>query len=316
MRKILLVGTIALAPTGAFAQGAIVQGGAMTKYDLGGFIQDHTLESSSKMFTDNGRGFNPVHILDSGGNAYCAESALTSVAYNQICFGHDSSGNAVISINNFGGAAAQPLKFSINGNTFTWPGTGTGSVLGPDAVTPGNVAVWLSPTAIQDLGLAPITSLPARTLLGNSSNSAGTLAAVPSSGTFGNVMLSGGSPIFTGNPSIENILPTLSMQTTLSPANGVNLGNQNYNDLNGVPYVQIVGTSADITSGAREGRWRVQAIDPATNTLQTAIDVFGNSTTLGGTLTAADLATTGTIAGSLCRTSDGSVIYKVGANCF
>lgn len=51
---------------------------------------------------------------------------------------------------------------------------------------------------------------------------------------------------------------------------------------------------------------------------QVALGVTTNTqdVVLGGALTAASLSTSGTIAGSLCRTSGGLILYEVGINCF
>lgn len=46
----------------------------------------------------------------------------------------------------------------------------------------------------------------------------------------------------------------------------------------------------------------------------TTVGTLGNLT-LGGTLTAASLSTSGTIAGSICATSGGLILYEVGVNC-
>jgi hypothetical protein len=157
VKKFVLALFLALIPTLAWAQGAVLQGGAIVKFDLPGWVQDKTISSGSKIFTDNFRGFQPFHVYDGGGPAICTEDALTNGPYHQICFGHDSSGNATISINNGNGATAKAFNITVNGNVYPFPGPGTGNVLGPTPTVVGNAALWNNTSGglLADAGAPP-----------------------------------------------------------------------------------------------------------------------------------------------------------------
>jgi hypothetical protein len=142
MKKLLLALTIALVPSLAWAQGAVLQNGPVTKFDLPGWIQDKTIMSGTKMFTDNHRGFNLSHFFDNHGPGVCSEDALTSGGYHQICIGHDASGNGVLSLNAGNGAANSLFRLDINGTTYDFPGTGSGNVVGPTPTVVGHLVAW------------------------------------------------------------------------------------------------------------------------------------------------------------------------------
>src|SRR4051812_7889715 len=144
MKKSLLALAIALAPSLAWAQGAVLQNGAVVKFDLPGWIQDKTIMSGGKMFTDNFRGFNLSHFFDNHGLGVCTEDGLTNGPYHQLCLGHDISGNAQITVSSNGGATLQGLNVVINGATYAFPisGTGLGNMVGPSTSTPSGLVVW------------------------------------------------------------------------------------------------------------------------------------------------------------------------------
>jgi hypothetical protein len=111
MKKPLLALAIALVPSLAWAQGAVLQNGPVIKFDLPGWVQDKTIMSGGKMFTDNFRGFNPAHFFDNRGPGVCTEDALTSPGpYNQLCFGHNANGQGLITTNGTGS-----MVFNTNG---------------------------------------------------------------------------------------------------------------------------------------------------------------------------------------------------------
>jgi hypothetical protein len=95
LRKALLVLAIALAPSLAFAQGAILQGGAVTNFDIGGFRQDKVLESASTIFGNDGRGFNSFHIFAPNTCGLYIDNKNTSdptYINSEFCFGYTSLG--------------------------------------------------------------------------------------------------------------------------------------------------------------------------------------------------------------------------------
>lgn len=122
--KRLLALALSLLPSLAWAQNAVLQGGAIIRFDLPGWVQDRTISTGSKIFTDNFRGFNPFHVYDQGGNAVCAENRLTNGPYSQLCFGHDANGNGTIALNSFTGEPLHTLNVSVNGSLFQFPPPG------------------------------------------------------------------------------------------------------------------------------------------------------------------------------------------------
>lgn len=144
MKKSLLALMVGLLPSLAWAQGAVLQNGPVAKFDLPGWIQDKTIMSGGKVFTDNFRGFNPGHFFDNHGPGVCTEDALTNGPYHQLCVGHDASGNAQITASSNGGASSQGLNVVINGTSYSFPGSGAGSgnMTGPGTTTPSGLVVW------------------------------------------------------------------------------------------------------------------------------------------------------------------------------
>lgn len=91
----------------------------------------------------NGRGINPFAVTDSKGLGFCTHSAATTGAYNALCFGHDSSGNGLITLDSYAGAAQGTLKCRVNGNTYDCLGAGGGgNVTGPGSSVVANIAAW------------------------------------------------------------------------------------------------------------------------------------------------------------------------------
>lgn len=83
-----------------------------------------------------------------GGPTICASSAATTGAYNQLCLGANTSSNAQISLQSFGGATPQGLDFSINGTTFSLPSPGA-----PLPVAVGGTGATTAAGARTNLGL-------------------------------------------------------------------------------------------------------------------------------------------------------------------
>ena len=117
--------------TAVWAQGAVQQVGPSTIYDLTAWIQDHLIESASKVFNDYGRGVNPLHTYDAEGMGSCWEDASTSGPYHQLCITHDANGNAIISAASQNGAPPGSLMFNVNG-VISGPGAPPQGNLNPD----------------------------------------------------------------------------------------------------------------------------------------------------------------------------------------
>lgn len=128
--KRLLAALLCLLAAPAWAQ-AILQTGTIKQYDLGGFAADRTLQASSDLLSKQLRGFNPFYVTDKKAAAFCADSDIRSGAYSELCFGHDSTGNAQITLNSLGGEPNRTFTININGSIYPFPGPGTGNMLGP-----------------------------------------------------------------------------------------------------------------------------------------------------------------------------------------
>jgi hypothetical protein len=181
MKKFLLALVIALVPSLAWAQGAVLQNGPVIKFDLPGWVQDKTIMSGGKMFTDNFRGFNPAHFFDGGGSfGVCTENALTNVPYSSLCLGHDANGNGVISNQVFNGAGNPGLNFSILG-PLTLSGSTLNFVAGGSTIATGSasgLALFGTPTAPTPTGGDNSTRL-ATTAFVNTAVGSGAVAAIP-----------------------------------------------------------------------------------------------------------------------------------------
>lgn len=325
MKLRYLLAVFALLPASVWAQGATQQLGPVTAGHLSMWAGNGRLMDAGGPTGTGGRITAPQNNTNPGtlptglglvnsGLGYSQYSGYANGSYASLSWGFDGSGNGLIDLENTGGGSPQTLSYKINGNIYTLPGNGQGNILGPNSVTPGDAAVWLSPTSMQDLGVSPITSLPGKTLLGNTASVAGGIGIVGTTGNFGGVVLSGGQPIFTGTPQVNGTDPTFNLESSEAVSDGMNVGNLNFNQMSNT-YSTIQGIAAVTTSGSQTGRLIFYNL--VNNVATEALDLTGSSATFAGNITAASLSTsTGSIAGSLCRTASGVVIYKVGANCF
>src|SRR5262252_8311758 len=121
MKRLALALLLALAPAAAWAQNAILQSGPPTKFDPLGYIGNPAAEAASKMFTDNFRGLNTAHHFDNKTIGDCWEDALTSGPYHEICIGHDSSGNALLTVLPVNGGSTAGFNINFNGTLFPFP---------------------------------------------------------------------------------------------------------------------------------------------------------------------------------------------------
>ena len=81
-------------------------------------------------------------ITKNGGLAFCINSGPITGPYNELCLGAGTSSAATLSLQNYGGAAAQPLRFIVNGQSYDFPFTTGGNVIGPNSSTVGHIAVF------------------------------------------------------------------------------------------------------------------------------------------------------------------------------
>jgi hypothetical protein len=142
VKRLIAVLAFALLPSLAFAQSAVRQSGSVNHNDLTKWDQTGILKAGGGLLGDNtGYGVNPFSITDNNGLALCANSGPTTAAYTTLCFGHDSSGNGLLSFDSDGITPAKTLNFNINGTTYTFP-FAIGGIIGPGTTTPGNPACW------------------------------------------------------------------------------------------------------------------------------------------------------------------------------
>jgi hypothetical protein len=93
-----------------------------TAYDPAVTLNDFQLKSASKIWTEDKRGLNPSHTLDSKGAGSCWEDALTTGPYHQFCITHDAGGIAHLDITANNGAAPTGLVLDVNGTQTPLPG--------------------------------------------------------------------------------------------------------------------------------------------------------------------------------------------------
>jgi hypothetical protein len=97
-----------------------------------------------------------IGVTNNGGNGICVSSARqTAVGRNQLCLGASTTGPAVISLQNYGTAAAQSLQFMINGTPVTIPTGGANIILGNPPFTSGDLSCFLNTSGVLiDCGIA------------------------------------------------------------------------------------------------------------------------------------------------------------------
>jgi hypothetical protein len=120
---------LVLAPTG-FPGSAVVQ-------DAGPALAGNFTELG---ITNNGT---PLCVRDLAGQ-------------HLLCFGALANGGGLISYNPIGSGSPLGLTININGTNYSFPGTGSGNVVGPTNPFPttGDVALWNGGTDLRDGGLA------------------------------------------------------------------------------------------------------------------------------------------------------------------
>jgi hypothetical protein len=129
---------------------SVAWGQGATVYQNGNVVPNHL----AKWFTNgrigdvgglqgdvNGQGISPFIVTDNNGNGECLNSAVASGPYNGLCFGHSANGTPTISVSSFGGFAAKPLEFVINGVRYDFPYS-VGGIVGPTPTVVGDPACW------------------------------------------------------------------------------------------------------------------------------------------------------------------------------
>jgi hypothetical protein len=161
-------------------------------------------------------------VTNEGGAGFCVSSQRqTAAGRNQLCFGASTAGPAVISLQNYGTAAAQNLQFVINGTPVTIPTGGAAFALENPPFVANHASCFVSSAGVlQDCGVA----LGAGTQFGVPYYSTTSQLTSGAAGTNGQVYLgqTGAAPLFT----------TLSGDvTSISAAGLLTLGK-----VNGIPF--------------------------------------------------------------------------------
>lgn len=133
------------APLSVWAQSTpVYQRDLMTSpHDLAKITRNGQISDAGGLLGDaSGRGVNPFAVQDNLGLGECSNSAVSSGQYNALCWGHDGSGNGLVTLDSYGGLANKSLNFRINGTTYPFPGTGNGNIVGPNPTVVGDMACW------------------------------------------------------------------------------------------------------------------------------------------------------------------------------
>lgn len=172
----LFAAALLVAPYYAQAQRApLYQDGAAAPNHLGKFFAPGRFGDVGDLQGDAlGRGVAPFAAQDDGAEGICTNSGPTGSPGSALCLGHDSTGAGVVSLDSYGGAPAQSLKFRVNGGESVIPGSITGAPMAA-----GNAALQALSTAtyssVVRVGYATRGDAPP--LVYNASGSACTLNA-------------------------------------------------------------------------------------------------------------------------------------------
>lgn len=135
-----------LAPGAALAQGQpMYQSGTVTpNHLLKSAGNGQQMDAGGTAGDANGKGVSPFSITDSLGLGLCSNSAATGGQHYEFCLGHDSSGNALLSVSANGGAAERTAYLVKNGASYEIPfvGQGSGNMVGPNSSTVDNLACF------------------------------------------------------------------------------------------------------------------------------------------------------------------------------
>lgn len=163
MKRSALGLLVALIPSLAFAQGALLQAGPsapgrvpqyVSQGNSQAIVQDSGpaagggpgLGLAELLLTMRGHGQPPFAGQGSGplGTNFCNYDAPTTnpTGYHYLCFGPNAQGGGLLAYGASGTATQLPFFMNINGVPIQFPGAGTGDVVGPQTSTPGDFAFW------------------------------------------------------------------------------------------------------------------------------------------------------------------------------
>lgn len=162
---LILLPSLALAQgTPAYQSGAMVAPHNLAKVTRNGQYQD----AGGLTGDATGRGVNPFLILDSLGDAFCADTAARTGTYHSLCIGHNASGNPVFKIDTL------EYPFVTSGGNITGPGSAAVGDIALYNSTGGTLLKTGSPGQMTDAISAAVTTdystLTVRSVAGLSAN--------------------------------------------------------------------------------------------------------------------------------------------------
>lgn len=145
-----------LVATSAFAQAPVKQSGNVTPNQVPWWITSGVIGGGVSAADSPVTSFG---VTNNGGNGICVNSArITAAGRNTLCLGAQTAGPATITLQNYGTASPQALDFILNGTTYQFPGSGSGTVVGPSTSVVGDLAVWnnTNGTLLKDVPFATV----------------------------------------------------------------------------------------------------------------------------------------------------------------
>lgn len=146
IRRGLVALACVLLPSLLYAQGIpAYQSGLVTPgHLLKGAGNGQHMDVGTLTGDTNGRGVRPFAIQDDLGLGLCTHSAVTGGSHYEFCIGHNTNGDALLSVTANGGAVDKSVYLSKNGVLYEMPfvGAGSGNVVGPASSTVDTCALW------------------------------------------------------------------------------------------------------------------------------------------------------------------------------
>jgi len=305
MKRLLLALALALASTTVLAQ-SVQQSGSVTaghvpRWVTNGIIGDGGSAADSPITT--------LGVTSNSTSGFCISSGrVTAAGRQQMCFGAPLADSAVISLQNYGTATEQALKFVINGVEYSFPGSLSGIVVGTTPITGGGNGLCLydnnGVVGAQSCSSSAITQLTGDVSATGPGSVTATLATVNVNvGTFGSGTL---VPVITVD-SKGRI--TAAANTTLTAAAG---------SLSGTTLAANVINSSLTSVGALSSGSLAPGFTVVTGAIGgTGVANTGKTITLGGSLTTAgafDSTFTMTGATNVTFPTSGTLATTTGAN--
>jgi hypothetical protein len=225
-----------LAPSLAYAQGALLQSGAQTLGHVPMYVTQGTGQAvvqdsggaggggpgvglSELSLTARGTGTAPYSGQGTGpsGTNFCDYDAPTtnSAGYHYLCFSANGTGGAtIITAGAAGGAANLPVDFIINGTTYAFPGAFSSLIIGTTGITGGTNGncLYINGAVLGQQGCSA-TNITVGTTTISSGTPNGLL--YDSGGVLGNLATAANGVLVTSAGSVPSISSTLPSGLTI-----------------------------------------------------------------------------------------------------